>query len=558
MPQIIDVPGQGQVEFPDGMSDEQIVAAIQRNSKPAGGPAPKGLSTLDKIKFGMMDPINGGAQLLTNALPKGLVDAGNRANNWLADKTGLVARLPEGGVDQQVREQQAEYDARRAAGGESGFDGYRALGGFAATLPLALATGGAGASVGLAGRVGIGAAQGGAASALAPVASESDYWSEKGKQVATGAALGGALAPALGAVARVISPNATRNTNLQLLKDEGVRPTIGQALGGRWNAAEEKLQSLPIVGDAISLARGRSLEQFNRAAVNRASGKVGTKVEQVGHEGVREAGDAISDAYGEALSKISGVQLDGQFNNGLMQLRSLSQGLTTEMRNKFDRAVDQVLLRKVSRNGSILPDDYKAIDSELGNLASRYGKSSVASEQELGDAMKELRSMLQHQMVRSNPQVAAELKAADTGWANLVRVEGAAKAGKNAEGVFTPAQLNQAIQGADQSVRKRAVARGSALMQDLGNAGQSVLGNKVPNSGTWDRAAYGVGALASGAISPVIPGALIGGGLAYMPLSQRILLAAASSRPAAAKPTADALRKATPVLIPGLSQLPSY
>lgn len=35
MPKIIDVPGQGQVEFPDDMSDDQIVAAIQRNSAPA-------------------------------------------------------------------------------------------------------------------------------------------------------------------------------------------------------------------------------------------------------------------------------------------------------------------------------------------------------------------------------------------------------------------------------------------------------------------------------------------------------------------------------------------
>lgn len=35
MPQIIDVPGHGHVEFPDGMSDADIVKAIQRNTKPA-------------------------------------------------------------------------------------------------------------------------------------------------------------------------------------------------------------------------------------------------------------------------------------------------------------------------------------------------------------------------------------------------------------------------------------------------------------------------------------------------------------------------------------------
>ena len=53
------------------------------------------------------------------------MSAGNRLNNWLADKTGLVARLPEGGVDQQVREAEAAYQQRRAAAGESGIDWMR-------------------------------------------------------------------------------------------------------------------------------------------------------------------------------------------------------------------------------------------------------------------------------------------------------------------------------------------------------------------------------------------------------------------------------------------------
>lgn len=34
MPQIIEVPGYGDVEFPDGMSDEQITSAIQQNIMP--------------------------------------------------------------------------------------------------------------------------------------------------------------------------------------------------------------------------------------------------------------------------------------------------------------------------------------------------------------------------------------------------------------------------------------------------------------------------------------------------------------------------------------------
>lgn len=49
--------------------------------------------------------------------------------------------------------------------------------------------------------------------------------------------------------------------------------------------------------------------------------------------------------------------------------------------------------------------------------------------------------------------------------------EGAAKIGKNADGLLTPGQLNTAVQTADKSARKRAVARGEALMQDLGSSG---------------------------------------------------------------------------------------
>jgi hypothetical protein len=36
MPQIIEVPGMGEVEFPDGMSDDQIASAIKANMQPAG------------------------------------------------------------------------------------------------------------------------------------------------------------------------------------------------------------------------------------------------------------------------------------------------------------------------------------------------------------------------------------------------------------------------------------------------------------------------------------------------------------------------------------------
>jgi len=537
---------QEEFEFRARMEQEQAAKPKPAQAALAG---PK-ITRTDKFMKGVRDPIDGGAQLLTNMLPNKLVSGVNKVNNWIADNTGMVARLPDGGVDQQVRDQEKAYQARRAAAGEQGFDGYRLTGNVLSPANLAIAAR-APAAVSLAGRMGVGAGVGGASAALAPVG-YGDFATEKSKQIGLGLGLGALLPVAAAGIGRVISPNASRNANLDMLKAEGVRPTVGQALGGRWNSLEEKLTSTPLMGDGIASARRRAMEDFNVAAINRATGPIGVKSTKAGHEGVRQAGDAISDAYNAALGKISGVKLDTQFNSDLTQLHGMAQGLTTEMSSKFNRTLSEIVMRKVSRTGSILADDYKAIDSELGKTIAQFGKSSSASEQEFAASVQQLQALLKQQMVRSNPGVAKELKAADTAWANLVRVEGAAKSAKNNEGFFTPAQLNMAAQTADQSVRKRATSRGNALMQDLGNAGQTVLGNKVPNSGTAERLMYGAGG--SLLISPALTGGLLAGAGAYTSPLQKLFVGAVSSRPGSAQGAANALRKAAPVLIPGTSQ----
>lgn len=506
-----------------------------------------------RVMRGMRDPVDAGAQMLTNLLPSGVVNAGNKLNNWIADNTGLLGRLPEGGVNQQIKQQEQEYQDARNAVGQNGQDWARMGGNLITTLPVGMA---APASAGLAARVGYGAATGAAGGALQPVTNGgNDFWSDKGKQVATGAAVGGAIAPVAGAVGRMVSPKASTNPQLAMLRDAGVNPTVGQALGGRMNALEEKLTSLPIMGDMISRARGKSLEGFNNAAINRATAPIGVRIEGSGQQAVREAGDALSRNYDEILGSIKGVSFDPQFNAELAQLKQMSGGLVPAMRRKFDDMLKDKVMSRVSPSGGLAPETYKKIDSELTQEAARWSKSAMASESELGDAVQQLQSLLNQQMRRSNPEVADQLAKNDLGWANLVRVEGAAKAGKNAEGVFTPGQLNQAISAADQSTRKRAVARGTALMQDLGNAGQSVIGNKVPNSFTTDRALLSLGSLGGYAISPAIPGALLAGGALYTQPAQKALVGLIANRPDFAPALAQGIRRASPML--GMPLVPS-
>jgi hypothetical protein len=502
------------------------------------------MSRTDKVLTGMADPIHGGAQLLTKALPEGMVNAGNSLNNWLADKTGLVARLPEGGVDQQVRDRETAYQSQRAAAGESGFDGYRVLGNVASPANLALASRLPAAAT-LGGRVLTGAMGGAATSALNPV-TEGAFASEKAKQIGLGAAFGAAVPAVMGGLARVISPRASVNPDVQMLRNEGVTPTIGQALGGRFNTAEEKLTSVPILGDAISNARGRSLEQFNNAAINRATAPVGQRVEGTGQEAVREAGDAISRVYDQGKNLLGGFRLDQQANTELSSLRQMAQ---TGLQGR-ERATVESYFKDYLQRPALTAEAFKELDSKLAKDVGRYSGSSDAYQQKVGDALGEVRRIISDNAKRANPQAADILKKADAAWANLVRVEGAAKAGVNNGGLFTPAQLNGAVRQADKSVRDRATARGTALMQDLSGAGQRVLGNRVPNSFTTDRALLAGGGLGAYLVDPSIPIGLLGGAAMYSKPMHGLLSGAVTARPQLAQPVANAFRQASPALVP--------
>jgi hypothetical protein len=540
------------LEFPDGTEPSVVQATVKKMLAPKTAQP----SALDRVMTGLADPVHGGAQMLTHALPDGVVDAGNKLNNWLADKTGLVAKIPEknlsglitgqkGGVDQMVADREKAYQAAR--GPDAGLDLMRIVGNVLSPVNWSIARLMPGAAT-LGGRVAVGAANGAVGGSLTPV-TEGDFAEQKLKQTGVGA-LGGAAVPVIGAgVSRVVSPNASVNPQVALLKSEGVKPTIGQTLGGWANTLEEKAQSIPILGDAIAAARNRAREQFNTAAINRAAAPIGAKAEGAGQDAVAQVGDKISAAYDAAKNQLGHFTLDRQAASELNNLLQMTRNLNGPERAQFDK-VWSYLDNAVSPNGSLKAEAFKQFDSKAGKEAARFTGASDAYQQQVGDAIKELQRIVLDAGKRANPKAAEAIDAADKAWANLVRVEGASKAALNNGGVFSPAQLQAAVRQADTSVRDRATARGQALMQDLSGAGQSVLGNRVPDSGTAGRVMLAGGATATGLAYPAIPIALAGGAIGYTPPVQALLRAAVSSRPQAAKSIAGLLEDASPMLAP--------
>jgi hypothetical protein len=540
---------------PEGTTQAQLAQRLQSAGMqvPAewGQPAAP-ITRTEKLTRGLRDPLDGGAQLLTKMLPDGVVKAGDRLNNWLADKTGLVARLPEGGVDQQVRQSNAAYEAKRAAAGETGIDGWRLTGNVVNPANLAIASR-LPQAASLAGRIGMGAFGGGVSALSQPVTQGDNFAEEKAKQVLTGVAFGGATPALTAGAGRLISPKASVDPQLALLRAEGVRPTIGQTLGGFADRAEQKAMSIPFVGDAIASARGRAADDLNRAVANRALAPIGQKLPQnlTGRDAVTHVQRTLSDAYESLLPRMT-VKADSAFNQ---EIKALADAVKTgsidpKAASSFRRILDGDVLGKFKGQQALTGQTLKQIESDLTQQINRFGASTDADQRLMADALKEVQSSLRGLAERSNPTLAPQLKAINSGYANFKRMQRAASSVAAEDGVFSAAQLQSAVKALDRSKDKGRFSGGTALMQDLGDAARARLGATVPNSGTADRLMQiGTGAAAFG--DPVMTGGLLGAGLlGYSAPVQSMLRGAVSMRPQQAQAVAGLLNQASPMLAP--------
>jgi hypothetical protein len=308
------------------------------------------------------------------------------------------------------------------------------------------------------------------------------------------------------------------------------------------------------MGDFISQARGRALQSWNAATLNDAVAPVGGVVTKAGHDGVAEAGDILSQAYKKGTDMLGGFTLDKPAMQGITNLESGVENATnlTDQGKKAISNMVGLVKQQVSPNGTILADGFKEIDSKLNQEIAKYSGSSDVYQRGVGDALKQLQSVITDNAKRANPEAAKLLDGADQGWAKLVRIEGAAKAAasnKSNPGTFTPGQLLSSVRANDQSVRDRATARGDALMQKWAQDGVEVLGDKVPNSGTFDRGANGA-ALVGLATNPqyIAPAAAAVGatGALYSTPGQKLAVALTTNRGDRAKLLAEKLRNMVP------------
>jgi hypothetical protein len=545
-----------------GPNDDQILSAFTKGSSAPSAtsaqpqqqtaqpqPAsqnnqPGGITSfLAGVGRGMQETALGAQQLLGHgAQAVGL----NGVGNWLVNDANQG--LSHGA--QEVAPYSAAHPIATGAGNVAGS--------IAATAPL-----GALAPVArtLPGMAAVGAGLGGITGALAPVDPNSqDYWGDKGQQTVLGAAAGGVLSPLAGLAGHIISPNIS--PDVQTLMNRGVTPTPGQILGGGFARIEDKLTSLPVLGDMIKNAQQRAVGQFNAAAYNDALAPIGkTFSGNVGQEGIDQVGKTIGQAYDSVLPKMQ-MKVDPQFQADVTNLGQMANSLPDSQQKTFMNVLKTQIFDKLGPQGNMDGQTLKGVQSELARTSSGYLKDPSFDNRQLGAAVSSLRDAVDSNLARVNPSdLADQLSNANKAWANFVRLRSAASStgAMNNGGVFTGAQLQSAVRGADKSAGKGATATGNALMQDLSGAGQSVLGSKYPDSGTVGRGLMSLlapGSVAAGlATAPTSTLATLGGiGIGSLPYTQtggKLAAALLTARPQLAKPVGNAVTGLGRLVVPG-------
>ncbi len=352
-----------------------------------------------------------------------------------------------------------------------------------------------------------------------------------------GALLGGAVGGIAGRfMPRDIAAEPRMPEASRAMLSQGIDLTPGQMLGGAARANEEKLRSVPGLGDAITAAEERGMAQFNRMAVNRTLAPIGQQLPenvQTGRPAIAFAQQQLGREFDNIAANAT-LRADEQLASDLSRgLAGISENMIPERRQQLQDIINSTVLSRVTQSpngvsGRTLQD----INNSLRTNAGEYMASGDPDQRMMGRALESVRRAIDSAMLRQNPQLRRQIAAARQGYARLPRIERAAASAGAREGIATPNQFAAAGRAEDRTLRRRATAAGRVPDQQLFENAQTALSNRVPDSGTPGRGALiaAVGGLMTAAANPAtIPyvagtGATIGlAASAYSPQALSLL-----------------------------------
>jgi hypothetical protein len=425
---------------------------------------------------------------------------------------------------------------------------------------------GGGAAMAGAGALGIGGVAARYLGAAAPIVGDAAYGALYGSGESNGNRLGGAVVGAAGGAVGSRLGSATagmfgrglrgvQSEAVRYLDHAGIPMTGGQILGGVAKNVEDKLTSIPFVGEAIKNRRAEGYNAFNQAAFNQAGAPIGANVGAIGDNGLAALDRATGQAYNRALGGVNVNGNDPAFIGDMGNLVQQARNLPDPMAGNAAFTLRTRVGQGFDNAGNMTGNDFQ--QSVRGLRRDARAVAPLPYGHDFGQIAQGGENALEGLLQRQAPGALPQYRAANSAYRHQSTldsvVNGAAKNQFDDAGnvVFTPAQLNAA------SVRNGGLFGGQRPFQELAQSGQQVLPSKVPDSGTAGRAALGLmasglGGSAAGAatgygVGDPSTGGDIGGGLGIAAAllnsrsGQRALTAALLRRPQIADLTGNFL-----------------
>ena len=276
----------------------------------------------------------------------------------------------------------------------------------------------------------------------------------------TGGAAGGAIGTGVGMgvnrlVGGAIKPFVSKEA--QALADQGIQATPGQAIGGMVNQAEQKLKSLPLVGDVIRNARNRSVNEFNEKAIQTAvPDNIG-----YGDEALTAARETLGRKYDSILEKLPKISLEREpiMNTALGAANDASLGLSKDSKSYI---MDYVNRHMLSRGQNMTGDVAKRVESDLLNVIQSKRGSQDGEQRAIGEALSKIHETWRDSLASAaeavNPGAGSALLENNRAWRAFVALDraGAYRGNQNVAandiaGRFTPNSLRRSIEASDTS-----------------------------------------------------------------------------------------------------------
>lgn len=305
---------------------------------------------------------------------------------------------------------------------------------------------------------------------------------------------------------------------------EGVYPTPGAAKGeGVWKSIEDKLTSVPFVGDFISEGRRQAIREFNAAALRRSN----TGVQGIGQPAVGQIDSAFGTRYANAQAPLSFdmndpaflASMSGALRNNYANGNAINN--VTDSINNFRVSHNHAPLRHDTTQGFHVPnppvpligtganpafvagDSVTGLRNYLRTEASAYAKSTDPLTSKAAPVFRDTLEALDDGLTTQGHNSHLDLARFNTVNSDYAAYKPAQlasmspTAANKRAGVFTPGEYASAIRS--NSIKNKTEAqlrRGTLPGQSLSNDANEVLGNIYNDSGSAGR--MGLSALALG------------------------------------------------------------